>query len=195
MDNDDKTGFKYRSNDTFSDDGSDGLLVAAGSQPVMAQEIATVDDDQIEWTALEFEERPKSFVWYFYLAIVVAVVAILVYLASKDYFGTGLVVVIGLLFAFSASRKPRKLNYRLSANGINIAGRARHFSSFKAFWLSMDAAEPSFSLLPLKRFVPTLKIFFDGADLDKISKILSDNLPLTEPRLDPIDRFLQKIHF
>jgi hypothetical protein len=104
-------------------------------------------------------------------------------------------VAIGLLFGFSASRKPRKLNYQLSSSGINISERVRHFSSFKAFWLNLDSDTPSFSLLPLKRFVPILKIYFDNADTEKIGKILSDNLPLSEPRLDPIDKFLQKIHF
>lgn len=195
MDNDDKTGFKYRPNDSFDDGAQSDLLVSADSQPVMAHESDSAPDNQIEWIALEFEERPKGFVWYVYLAVVVVAISAAVYLVSEDRLATGLVIAVGLLFGFSASRKPRKLNYKLSSSGISISERIRRFISFKAFWLDLDSETPSFSLLPLKRFVPTLKIYFDIADVERIGHILSDNLPLSEPRLDLIDKFLQKIRF
>jgi hypothetical protein len=64
-------------------------------------------DEAITWTASEFIDNEKGPGWYAALIGGSVVVAILVYLLTKDKISTGIVLLVALMFANFAGHKPR----------------------------------------------------------------------------------------
>lgn len=172
------------------------LLVSdrAGAQPVMARE-AGDQDSGIEWTASEFIARAKPAWWYLSLAGVTAAICAAVYFSGHDVVAVAAVIIIGIIFGIIAARKPRTLTYRLDNRGLQIMQKLYPYNHFKAFSLAREGAFTSLNLLPLRRFMPVLTVYYDPADETAITGVIGDYLPLETHQLDPIDKLLHKIRF
>jgi hypothetical protein len=51
------------------------------------------------------------------------------------------------------------------------------------------------TLIPVKRFMPSLSVRYDAANRDKIFATLADHLPYEERKPDLFEKFMHKIHF
>jgi len=149
----------------------------------------------VEWTASEFIEHSKSIGWYAILALGTVVFATTLYLLTKDKVATGAVVIVALTFGILANHKPRELAYAVDEMGIHIGEKSYPYANFKSFALVQENAVESIWLMPLKRFMPILTIYFDPQDEEKITDVLSAYLPLENHELDPVDKLLHKIRF
>jgi hypothetical protein len=58
-----------------------------------------------------------------------------------------------------------------------------------------DGALWSIILQPTKRFMPSLTIYFDQSDGEKIFDILASQMPHQERSLDTVDKFMKRIRF
>lgn len=198
--------WQYKSDDSIAEDAqlhnqldsasSDSVLVesAVDGQPVMAHDVDEVNKS-IEWTASEFIHHDKSFVWYLVLSVVTVIIATLVYLVRHDYFATGAVVVVAIIFGIIGTRKPRSLDYRLDDKGLGVAGKVYSYQHFKSYFVGHDSALASLNLVPLRRFMPILTVYYDPADETDIEETVSNYLPMEQREKDILDKFLQKIRF
>lgn len=188
-----KPGWKYK-----SDSGDSQLAKVDDDTPVAAlprDAEMQAEVGEIEWTASEFIEHKKPVWWYLTLTAVIVVIAILVYLSSRDYVAVAGVIAAGILFAVIAARKPRSLNYRLDNKGLTVAEKVYPYNHFKAFWTTREGIASSLNFMPLRRFMPVLTVYYDPDDEDKIISVMGSYLPLGSPRKDIIDKFLKKIRF
>src|SRR5687767_5114992 len=78
----------------------------APAQPAPLQDIT--------WTASEFIARHKGTRWYLTLAAGATLLAVVVYLISRDFITVGAIVIAVSLFGVAAGRKPRILTYHLN---------------------------------------------------------------------------------
>lgn len=153
--------------------------------------------DHVSWTASEFIEHAKSLNWYLVLGIAGLLGSIVVYFLTKDIVSTVVIAVVALLFGvYAATSKPRVLPYEISANGIQIGPKLYMYADFKTFSLLHEGnAFSKVELMPLKRFAPSVSMYFPPEEEEKIVRTLSEYLPYEDRKPDATDRLLNKLRF
>ncbi len=149
----------------------------------------------VTWTASEFIAHHKSASWYVVLVLLTAAFGGLIFWLTHDYVTVALIAVAAILFGVMASRKPRELQYQIDGSGIHVGEKLYTYSSFKSFAVVQEEGVESIWFLPLKRFMPSLSIYFAPQDKDKIVGALSGALPFEHRQLDPLDKVIHKIRF
>lgn len=150
----------------------------------------------VSWTASEFIAHDKSPGWYMVLAITTVIVAAITYLVTRrDEISTGMVLIVGVFFGAIASRKPRELTYTVDDKGVQIGPKNYPYSLLRSFSVVQEAGLESIWLMPLKRFMPMLTIYFAPDDEQKIVNALSQHLPEENHQPDSVDRLMHKVRF
>jgi hypothetical protein len=106
-----------------------------------------------------------------------------------------LVVVMAIAIGVFASRPPRTLRYELSDAGIQIENTDYRYSDFRAFGIIADGALFSVMLIPTKRFMPAVSMYFAQEDGEDIVDILGARLPMEDLHLDAVDRLIRRLRF
>ena len=154
-----------------------------------------VANNAVEWRASEFVHHDKSSSWYIVLGVVALVVAVLIYLITRDFISVAVIVFGSLLFGIYAGRQPRQLEYRVDNRGVQIGQKYYGFDNFKSFSIASEGAFSSIVFMPLKRFSPMITIYFPPEDEDSIVNILAVSIPYEEYKLDAVDRLMKSIRF
>jgi hypothetical protein len=148
----------------------------------------------VSWQAAEFIEHEHNSGWYTALFVGTILLAVLVYLTTKDYFATGTIVAVGIIVAIYAGHKPGQAQYEITDSGLIVNGKNYPFSSFKSFTLLKEGELSSVNLFPLKRFMPPVSAYFEPKDESKIVDAIGNHLPYEERKMDSIDRLSRRLH-
>lgn len=163
---------------------------AAGGQTDQEQ----VPQEGIQWEASEYIHHEKGVLWFVVLgAITVVLGGVAIWLQAWTFLALLLVMVIALVVY--ANRPPRTLHYSLSQNGLTIDNRQYQYEEFKAFGIQHDGAFYSVVLIPTKRFMPAVNMFFDEKDGEEIVDILGSHLPMQKMEPDMLDQLFKKLRF
>lgn len=152
-------------------------------------------DRSISWTASEFITHQKSFGWYTLLLLSALLLATLTYLITHDIFPTATVTISIILLGVYAGRQPQQQEYRLDDQGLAIGARYYTFASFRSFAVITEGAFLGIEFTPLQRFAMYTTVYFDPKDEEKIVGLLSDHLPMEEPRNSFTDNLMRRIRF
>lgn len=166
-------------------DGNEGAPPAAQSPAVQA----------VSWTASEYISHAKGASWFAALGVALFVIVGIVYVLTKDIVASVGVGVAGIAFAAFSARPPRTLQYAITEQGIQIGQRFYPYHEFKSFSVMHDGPLPSVLLMPLKRFLPPITIFFEPQSGDAIIDTLSAYLPHESKEPDAVDKFMSRIRF
>ena len=178
-----------------------GPPVAFQPQPVVAPQppvqpaAVTGADDTFSWMADEYVHQEKGSMW------LASFVAIVVVLAAIAWFVVGsvtfLVVVLamGVSLGVLAFRPPRTLHYSLNQQGLQINDKQYSFTDFRSFGVVHDGSRFSITMVPTKRLMPAINIFFEEQQGEKIVDILSAYLPMQEIQESLIDKLLLRLRF
>ncbi len=151
--------------------------------------------NSVTWTASEYIAHQKSASWYFILAVGACAFAIVVYLLTEDVISTGMIAFAAIIFGAFGAKKPRVLTYQLDNRGVTIGDKHYAYGTFKSFGVVEEGPLKSVMLMPLKRFMPAISVYYDPDDEEKIVSTLADYLPHEEHKHDAVDRFLHKVKF
>jgi hypothetical protein len=173
------TQFNY-SNDTINP-----------TEAVQANEVF----EPISWQASEFIDHQKTFSWFALLALGALFLSVIIYLVTKSIFSSAVVIVAVLAFGVIAVQKPRQLTYSLLSSGIVVGDKKYIFDDFKTFSVNSESAVPSVSLIPIKKFIPVLTIYFSPEDGEKIFDILALYIPHEQRKDDAVERLMSRIRF
>ena len=178
---------------------------ASGQDPasVPSTEPATPDDaiaagDDVEvltWEASEFVHHEKSGMWFLALIAVAAVLLTFDYFVVQSWTFGILIVVMTLAAGVITRRPPRTLSYSLSAQGIHVDQKFFSFHDFRAFGIVQENAFYSVRLIPNRRFMPMVSVFFPTELGERIVDVLGETLPMEHIERDPIDKLVEKIRF
>ena len=159
--------------------------------------LAPNKDISVSWTAKEFLEHHKSLQWFVGVAVCAVVLAGVAFLvtAGDDMIPPIIVLIVAASFAFMASRKPRTLEYEIDDTGLRIGTRVYPYEGFKSFAVMEESGVRSIWLLPLKRFMPIIQIYYQPEDEQKILDAMSIMLPIEAHQPDAVDRLMSRIHF
>lgn len=152
------------------------------------------DPNTISWTASEFIAHSKTFGWYTILGTITAVLAVLAYFIA-DIVSSIAVVIVAMLFGYTAARKPRELPYVVDGQGVHVDKKLYPYASFKSFSIVQEEGIESIWLMPLQRFAPGISIYFAPKEGQKIVNYLGNHLPFEERKLDALDKFMHRIRF
>lgn len=177
----------------FDADGSG--QPASQDQSTLAQPITPKHQTSLTWTASEYLAHDKNSTWFISLGGGGIVIVALIYLITRDFVTITLVSGMVIIFGIFAARKPQILEYTLNYDGLQIGPKHYTFDSFKSFAVMDEGEVFSIMLLPLKRFMPTLSIYYDAKDENSIVDVLSGYLPVEQRTHDLTDQLMRKIRF
>jgi hypothetical protein len=172
-------------------------------QPVADESMAPTPVDlqmqdngrEIAWTAAEFVEHKKTPSWFLAMAGVAAVVVAIVFFVTRDWFNTAIVAVATIIFGVSAARPPRMMHYSVSDHGVSVGRRGFPYENFRSFSIVAEEAATSIVLMPLKRFMPPISLYYDPADEEAIGDMLAAHLPYEQRDHELTERLMRRIRF
>lgn len=164
-------------------------------QEAAPQVSASSKGSSLAWTASEYIHHERGVGWYLLLFLGTIGLSAGVYFLTKDYFATGTIVVLGIIVAIFAGRKPNQMTYELTSSGIRVGEKAYNYNLFKSFAVVREGTLSSINLMPIKRFMPPVTAYFADADEQKITDVLGKNLPYEERKADGIDRLSRRLRF
>lgn len=153
------------------------------------------DSAIVRWTASEFVSHEKSAGWYILLATVAIVIAVILFIITREIFSVGVVLVLAVALAVFGNLKPRTLDYAILPDGIQIGEKRFSYTTFRSFAVLEDGPVPSIQLLPQKRFMVPITIYFAPPDLDVITESLGDFLPFEHKERDMVDKISSRFRF
>lgn len=184
MEQDNKSPWQYK-----SDEGDPGSNNAADNSSPAARPRTSKD---ISWEASEFIDHQHGAGWYLVLALATIALAGFLVLA-KDYIAAVIVMVLGMVVAIFASRKPAIAKYEITQSGLHVNGKTYKYRDFKSFAIFREGALSSVNLFPLKRFMPPVSAYFEAADEPKITAVLGNYLPYEERKMDAVERLSRRL--
>ncbi len=149
----------------------------------------------VSWTASEFVDNEKNASWFMGLVAITAVAVLVIYLITRDLVTAFVIIMAATLFGITAKRKPRTLQYQLDNTGVNIGGKPYGYDLFKSFAMMEEGAFNSIQLMPLKRFMPPISLYYPPESEDQIVTTLGSYLPHEERTHDPVERLMRRVRF
>lgn len=149
----------------------------------------------ISWTASEYVGHQKSAAWFGALGMAILAMTIAIYFMTKEVISAVMVAIFGGVFGVFAARQPEVLEYSLNNSGLQVGPKFYSYDRFKSFSVIEEGPIRSILLMPLQRFMPSLTIYYDPNDEDKIVYVLGSYLPHEDRAHDMLDRLMRKIRF
>ncbi len=150
------------------------------------------DTDVVQWQAKEYISPDKSPIWYVALGLVVVGIIALDIFVLKTFFTVSLLaIVIAVVVIVMHVRPARMINYTLDAEGLRVDEQLYPLSDYRAFGVLHDGKENSIHLIPIKRFRPSLQVYFPVESGEMIVDSLGSRLPMEELRLDFVDQIVK----
>lgn len=153
------------------------------------------DEPVVSWEASEYIHHQKGSSWYLGFAGVMLIIVAVIYFLIREIFSVIVMIIMGAAIAVYAGRKPETIRYSLSRSSIAIGEKQYSLDEFSSFALMQDGGIYSVMLMPTKRFMPPVSIYFAPEDGDQILDVLSASLPHEERQPDVIDRLMRNIRF
>lgn len=158
-----------------------------------AETPAMIGDEPLRWRAQEYVHHDKNPLWYTVFGLVVVVLMVIAIVMIKSLTFAILIPVMAAAIIVYSQRPPRTLDYTLSRHGLHINDILYSFSDFKGFKVIDDGEEYSIALLPIKRFKPSVSVYFPEDAGEAIVDMLSARLPLQAVKLDVFDKIIRKL--
>ena len=171
-----------------------GWTFSGDEQPPATSANSSVSPE-VSWTASEYIAHDKGTGWFMGLAAATGLATVAVYLITQDIVTVIVVLVVAIVFGVFALRQPRVLSYKIDHSGITIADKHYPYLSFRSFAVQEEGAVDSILLIPLKRFMPGINIYFPPEQEDQIVGTLGNYLPHEDRPPDAIDRLMRKVRF
>lgn len=173
------------------DEGAESQFVASPTPGPVAEPHA----GPVTWQASEYIHHEKDGVWFIGLIVVSVVLVALSIFLIKSWTFTALIVVMAASVVIYARRPPRTLTYSLSYQGLAVNEKTYSLNDFRAFGIVQDGPLFSIVLIPVKRFMPSVNVYFPQEQGEKIVDVLGESVPMEHIELDAIDKLVKKLRF
>ena len=159
------------------------------------------NEEKIEWSALEFEEKERSNDWFWALGIIILAGAVTSIIYS-NYFFAILLVLGGILLGSFAIKKPEMILYEINENGVKINNDIYPYKKIKSFWIQKRSADVANELPPTlfikssRLVMPIISIPLEDAHVDPIrGMMLSKNITEEEMHEHPTVKVMDSLGF
>lgn len=152
------------------------------------------ETEPIQWQAPEYVQERRSPWWFIGFWLVVAVLMALAAFAMKSISFAVLVPVMAAALMIYSHRPPRMISYVLSPKGLYINEKLHPLGEFRSFGVAQDESIPGLSLIPVRRFRPSLTVHFPVEAGEAIVDMLGSRIPMQEVKFDVFDRLTKSLH-
>ena len=153
-------------------------------------------EEEIKWTAPEFEYHHKEVSWY-WISAMAAIVMIAIALWRGNFLFVVFIVLAEIVIVSWAAKIPRYVDFTLSQDGLEIHGHTFYpYKSFDGF--AAKEIDGELSELILKRKVhlsPYLKVLVETKDISAIKRFLNNFLPEIEYEESMFDHIAKLLRF
>ena len=147
----------------------------------------------VTWQAKEFIHQEKGATWFIAFAATIAVFMAVAILLMRSWSFAVLLVVIAIVIVILSKRPPRVMEYALSEEGLHIDNTVHKYEDFKSFGVIHDTNEFSVMLIPRRRFMPGITVYFPEEAGEDIVDVLGSRLPMRDLHLDVVDKIVRKL--
>lgn len=152
------------------------------------------DEKIVHWSAEEYISQEKNGLWFLVFGLSVLTLIATDLFLIKSYTFSVLVIVMAISIVVFSRRSPRTINYTLSVDqGLYVGEKLYSFNDFKAFGLVEDTGRHSVVLIPIKRFSPSVSVYFPSEFGEQIVDIFGSRLPMEKLKLDAVDVLVRKL--
>lgn len=151
--------------------------------------------EPVSWSASEFVSHQKTSTWYIGLGSISAIITLVVFLVTQNILSGIVVAMACMALGVFAARKPQIKTFVIDADGVKVDDRPFPYSMFKSFSVVDDGAVSCIWLRPLKKFMPTVVMYYAPEDEDRIVLMLDNFLPQEDRQHDIVDRVSRRIRF
>lgn len=164
-------------------------------QAVSAAQRPPVHADYLSWQASEYVHHEKEKLWFLVLfGATIALVTVALLVIQSITFAV-LIVVMAITLAVFAVRPPRINNYSITGSGIQINEKHFLYHDFRYFGVVQEGPLYTAILIPNKRFMPAVTIYFPSEDGEAIVGVLGAYLPMEHVQLDLLDQVVRRLRF
>lgn len=147
----------------------------------------------VSWHAPEGIQVHRPSGWYVAMVVVVMALMALAIFIFKSWTFALLVPIMAAALVVLRTKPIVNINYSISPKGVYVADKLHDFSEFRAFGLAKEGEQNSAVLLPVKRFSPSLTIYFPEEQGEVIVDMLGSRLPMQEIAPDAIEKLIRII--
>ena len=148
----------------------------------------------IHWTTPEVNYTKNS-VWYAMVALATIALTTIIFLFTRDVILSGLIVVVMPALALLSVKKPHSSEYAMDEHGVMVGQKVYEFHDFKSFSVIDEAQAATISLMPLKRFMPTVMLYMPQQVRDQVVSTIANSLPENPYNPDMLDSMIRKLRF
>jgi len=150
---------------------------------------------EVSWLGSEYIHHEKSGAWFMALFGIAVLAAGLVFLVTRDFITSGMIVFCAFIFGVFSRREPKQIQYSVSDNGIVIDDKSFSYKQFKSFSVAQEGAIENIILRPVKRFDTYKTIYCAPEQLDQIVEIMSSHMAMDDHAPDAVDKLMLKVRF
>lgn len=147
----------------------------------------------VQWQSPEYHHGDRGILWFVgFGVVVIALVLVAIFIMQSWSFALLLLAAAAALIVYMR-RPPQIIDYVLSEKGLYINDKLHGFAEFKAFGVIHDEHEYSISLIPVRRFQPSVSVYFPEEAGEQIVDILGVRLPMQELKPDAFDKIVRAL--
>lgn len=163
--------------------------------PAPAAPQSPAPSESLSWQASEYVHHEKERLWFVLLILgALALLAVAIFLI-KSYTFAALIVVMTIALGVYAVRPPKIISYQLSSSGVQINDKHFHFHDFRYFGVIEDGPLYLIMLIPNKRFMPAINLYFPAESGEVIVDAIGARLPMEHVELDAFDKMMRYLRF
>ena len=148
--------------------------------------------EPVQWQAEEYLQHDKTPLWYVAFALITLALIVGAVLVKAWTFVLLIPVMAAALVVYT-HRPPRMLSYVLSEKGLYINEQLHPTGEFKAFGVMQEHDKNALVLIPVKRFRPSLVVYFPNEVGEELVDFLGAFIPMQDIRPDMLDRIIGKL--
>ncbi len=159
----------------------------------VASSVELPQQEPIQWQAPEYIHHEKNPLWFVVFGVVVVALTVVAIFLIKSWTFVILIPVMAAALIAYSHRPPRVMDYVLSGKGLYINDTLHPFAEFKGFGVIQDQTEYSLVFIPVRRFRPSLTVYFPEEKGEAVVDFLGVRLPMQPLKLDAFDKIVRML--
>lgn len=154
--------------------------------------------DQLTWSAEEYQNQNKSFIWYATLYLV----GLVLILASIFFYHKELIKMLSVILVVASivaslhiisRKKPKIINYSMDEDILIIDGKAHSLGSFRSFSVVDQNYKEEIRLSPASSTQPVISLRLNEESKTKVFDLLSNTIPYEQAKITLIEKIASKL--
>ncbi len=152
------------------------------------------DEENLIWSALEYEDKYRSRDWFWALGVVAVTIAATSIIFGNYFFAVLILISSGLLWFF-AVKPPEEIQYNLNKKGLTVKSHTFLFEEIKSFYVQKEG-KPILFLKTDRFFMPIISMPIEWSLADEIKKRFEDGKVTEEEMKEhPSEKIMDTLGF